>query len=1577
MRTNREYRIVFPNKIGEEQTDNLLSEFYSQFKVHKQEVKYIFDISKVEWFSNQSLLVFTGLFKTLFDSNVDFNVHFLENGSSQNINERKARQFVQLWNVWKIYKIVHNGKYENYFDLDGNLIERLQKQFNISSTSQEIYDNYGVTPFITLEKIDDYDDFRISEMLLDVYALNDATNEVLRENKCFLPFENDTISLIITKELYENFLDHYSPYHFNSNSSNSFLSISLKRRIGQQLPEEQIQKILKSNFKDESLSQLKDFYFDKDTEQFKNFSCLQLSFMDFGIGICSTLKKSFLEANTDEKYEKLTEHELDSKILEYAFQYDSSQHEILERYKKGIAIPRGLFDILSVVKRFKGVLIARSNYGKIVYDFSNSTSISDSIRFFNKQDSYFPGTLISVYIPERENNENFDYTSIKPFESNDKFNFSKESNKYVSLFDIQEEIKSSNLGKDELYNKLFSSLFEQFSTNSEVDSIIYFDFKGYQIDERISKKIIYFLCTDYRVNLKNNVIVLNPPNKSFLKSIQDEISNLEQVDRNLKFHPTPFIFFEEKDSSIEIFWLGVYSERDIKKLNDLLLEEHDLRHSDFDNPDDVIGNVNRYDNYGNLSSVINSSEIIQFYRDKVLKIDAQEINKLIKPCILEIPDSVFLCNGNYYQFEYLQLFNLLCDKEKSKYLSQLLFEKIKNTVTDSSKLKYVGITSSSHKILSNIHELGGVSADSVIYLNNYFSFEKEKNFIQGIKSGDSIVLICDVISTGYMVDKLDRHLKEKDAELAHIGVIFNAIDDDYNQTRYKKSDISEKLSSLYDHPLKKYSRNDLSEQLKNKTLQVIRINPFTNTPILKPLASSNFEESVVLQNSEFVEAIESDQILVGYYNFNNLIHPYFFDMGNILSNPESSKRLLEITFNKLDKVKKLKDLDVVVFPKNSGINNIDFDFLENHILKKHGIIIYELDRFATNEGWRFSHPAQFLIDGCDNKDILILDDGSCTGESILQMIDEVAFLNAKEITVLSIVGRINDHKREFFSRIKSVENNDKIIPLKIVFGCHWHIPTYYLAKSPVIEEKNRLEALISFPNTPNFIKRIAKEVLKEVNPKDVKDGSNKHLLKSIEGENIMKDLVLLRDEIGKISEFRFYKDSFLFFDDFIARYESKNKKDRGEKPYMMVEKICAVFLHEPYLFESVRKVVPDVVDKLEEFIEKLFWAETKINLNDLYYKWDNKNLFHLIFIIYKNDELFQYLSPEKLTSLIKVFANSTSDLAYVLFKLTAYCPITDLVPQNTKFSGKVHLLVNQLIEDTSIGYGKLRILKRFRSFTSSLQSSNDYEALLSQVKTNYERITDDKYHNEWVSAQHDLFMIQILMLAESYNTDSELKALKAFEVIDTFISDLLSFSQSYPEFFIPFGNEVLTNLNEKLRAQYGELSDKIFQLSHSSDFERITQLENFVYDNYIKSESLYYKIFKNLTTSNLQGEFTEFVNEIKVEYPDITIVISQNLMQNYQVDLPLKLIRDVLFSQMLNNFRHAAKDKPINIDWIKESNTLQLKIINTCRDENVVEYGGGSGLIQLMNLNNFPGGKIDYSYHKSDKTFTQNIIFRI
>ncbi|RYM35718.1 hypothetical protein ERX46_01620 [Brumimicrobium glaciale] len=1554
-------------KVSDKHIDQIINDFYIAFKNDTgKKNNYEFDFSKLKWISNQELLILTGLFQYLIDVGISFKVNFLIKGSSSNIDKKIARQIIQIWDVWKIYQIVPNNDYNRYFDIDGGFVDRIRKQFNISSSNQEIYDRYGVTPFLSLPKIEKYDDIAISELLNKVYSLSEATNQILESNGCYLPFENKTLNSIITKELYENFLDHFTKSFLNSHKNYSFLSISLKKKLNKDYFEkEKIQSLLKLNFKEENLYDLKPFFFNDFKKEYKNESYLQISFLDFGEGITKTLNESY----SNQKEASIT----DSNILKYAFEPLSSQHTIQERFSENIITPRGLFDVLVIVKRFEGLIVIRSNHGKIAYDFSNNKSIEEAIISFGDETLYFPGSLISIYLPERQLEKKFDSTSIKPNVNFNNFNFNKSSKKTVRLFDIQNQIKSTSSSKSELYNNLFELLLGELNSDKN-DSLIYLDFQGYEIDERVAKKIIYFICTDYRFNYQNNIIVLNPPEKFFLENIKDEISELEEVDKKFRFHPTPFVFINELVNELEIFWLGVYSDKDINKLNDLLFDEHDLRSSDFECPEDIIGHINRYDKYGNLYSSINSKEIFKFYKEIQNASIHEEIQSIVESCIQKEESCIYLCNGNYYQYEYLLLNEVLSNEEKLNYLSKNLFLKIQERFGSLEDVLFTGITASSHKILDSLINQDDLKMENCIYLNNYFSFEKEKAFLKLIKHDSKVILLCDVISTGFLVNKFESHLIENNVDLIGIGALVNAIDNDYSGIDY--SYIMKKLTSTFNYKLEKKRRSEISELLNQNKIKVIRINPFTNTPITHSIKETNSNESILIDNHEFIKLLDPSEIKIGYFEFNSLIHPYFFDMDTILdkSNPASNK-ILSALINRLENKINIRDINLIFYPKESGIKNIDFEYFKNNIIPNHSLEFIKLERFQTNEGWRFSHPPKSLIEKCKNKNVLILDDGSCSGESLLQMINEVAFFDVKEITAISIVGRVNDHKREFFSRLKSVQAGGNSVAVNIYFGCHWHLPTYHLSKSPVIDEINWLKTIQSFTNLPLNLKKIIQVVHNELKLKPIKESNNDHIIKSKDNSVIIKDLIITRNELGKLSEFRFYTEYFNYLDHFISQYESKSKKKRGKSPYKDIELICGVLIHEPYLFESLKKIVPDLVDNLKDFIYALFWNENIIDQKLLNYNWDIKNFIHLVFIIFNENEIIKDIGIKKLSILLNKFCIKSSDKNYFFYRILKYLHVSENDKSSKKHSPEFLNLSIELIsmidEDTSH-------YKAIPSFFASLPNNvADYYFQLNTVINNYKKLHQDSSHNEYIFNDKQVIISSLKVIERNNRLHSDsveqIKVIrKSWKQISEFIESLLRFSSSFPNYFI-FNQDylLLEEANRSLRTLHGYLSNELY----NGDFLNISNIKsliNEVFEEFINEDTNYSNLFSQSKNVNLSSKVKQLISELKSS--NEACFFELDIENDVWIEFPTYYFEQIISKEIIGNMRFADLNKPIKISLEIINSSVLLLINNKINFKDKISKGGGKGTDRLERINLF-NHNTNYESQTNGDFYLQKITF--
>ena len=78
----------------------------------------------------------------------------------------------------------------------------------------------------------------------------------------------------------------------------------------------------------------------------------------------------------------------------------------------------------------------------------------------------------------------------------------------------------------------------------------------------------------------------------------------------------------------------------------------------------------------------------------------------------------------------------------------------------------------------------------------------------------------------------------------------------------------------------------------------------------------------------------------------------------------------------------------------------------------------------------------------------------------------------------------------------------------------------------------------------------------------------------------------------------------------IRKYEGDDKTDRNKD----MEILCATFLYEPYLYDQIAHTMPDVTDKIEEFVDALIFGNPKknnkkINIKkELTFEWDKKDI---------------------------------------------------------------------------------------------------------------------------------------------------------------------------------------------------------------------------------------------------------------------------------------------------------------------------------------------------------------------------------
>lgn len=378
-----------------------------------------------------------------------------------------------------------------------------------------------------------------------------------------------------------------------------------------------------------------------------------------------------------------------------------------------------------------------------------------------------------------------------------------------------------------------------------------------------------------------------------------------------------------------------------------------------------------------------------------------------------------------------------------------------------------------------------------------------------------------------------------------------------------------------------------------------------------------------------------------------------------------------------DKIKSVRDgrkepglkPDFIFYPIFSGIERINQNEL-SRIFGTHPDNIVGLQRFDTPKGWRFPFPAKRFNELTRHRTILILDSGSLTGESLVQLIDNVGFLDVKEIIVLSVITRVEDFYREFYSRLKSLKVKrlrgqmrretidedhlpESIIPINVYFGVSLHIPVYPSSVScPFCKELEYLSNLGMTHIIPppqgikQYIDRRKAALSIQRTTSVLIDADYLPRLKNTANEVDTKGLFVMRDLIGKIDSYRFYPEYFDGFESLLTSLHGDNIwMDRPEVKRKL-ELMLACLLHEPTLFELVSSLLSQLVPYLRIYVCAIIGSPTAYL--GTYYNWTKSALVRVYYLLFES-EIFDQENTRAFNALVD-FSDSQG-IEYLKYKI--------------------------------------------------------------------------------------------------------------------------------------------------------------------------------------------------------------------------------------------------------------------------------------------------------------------------------------
>lgn len=915
-------KIEFGERFTSKDLNRIIEDFWEKTNNAPEDEILNFDLTSTSWISLEELNFLFGWLRYLILKGKKVYVNLPELNPS---NVRRFRRVVSLWVRWKIYTLIPFNQltgryeYEKYFNITNQINKIIEIEMKKDELHQQFNDNnfHKIIPLNFLEA-SYQDDFRLlreilSKELEGIFKVEKQIEDLLNRETCYSPFQNKTLSNIITTELFLNVI-HHSFDQSSTEPKECYLAVALSNKrdaernleylkrqgLTKTLKEIQnkIQWQLKTNIENEKCVEEQDFYV-ASNGHYRNESFIEFSFLDFGKGIANTLKDKFnRDIVKNEIQFKLSSFEnktnIDTQVLEYAFLLQTSRNELKDNLRLQSYIPRGLYFLVEIVKRYNGMLIARSARGKVIFNFKNFQADSnfkktnkDFINFSIEDSnlSYFQGTLYTIVIPAIKE---IPLHAIQAESSLIPTTTIKYPYKYIDINEIFQEVLKTHTGELKLhdtYDYLFVTLNKILEKSIKERCILIFDFK--HIDHSIvDTKLYYYICHHPMVTESSNAIIVNPPNEGVLRDIQNILCN--QDVHLLK--PIPCVI-----SSTDIIWLGLKNITDEVILNNYwhYEEKPTIAASDFENFkwkdfEKLKGNIIQFDKFGNMEFTVPDFQSLWHY----LKVDkpSKELEILLsnpdEAILLENQNenniTVYKTASNYYQTKFISFFNKLINFNSwqqsyqgkirfGQYWANVLLDTIeyhqsndklfdfKHHIVNDPSSKYngriridkiVAVTLSSHLLAEELRDsysnrlmLNQWEEPQLIKLTNYYEFYNEESFTQ-INKGDNVLIINDVISTGKLNYELYKSLTESPRDANVVAILSlvdtripeedynNILDNEYRVRNYFDKNITRKLISILYYYIPKYiSIDQIPKQLLNgKIIEEVRINPVLNAP---------------------------------------------------------------------------------------------------------------------------------------------------------------------------------------------------------------------------------------------------------------------------------------------------------------------------------------------------------------------------------------------------------------------------------------------------------------------------------------------------------------------------------------------------------------------------------------------------------------------------------------------------------------------------------------------------------------------------------------------------------------------------
>lgn len=1601
------YSVIIPEKFT---SKNLMSVIKENWEKSLLSDEVEFDLSLAQWIALEELtFLFSWIIRLRKKNKINVRVKLPftykisgeVKGKYRWPYERRIDLHFNLLVKWNLAEICELTE-DMLIGIDHNVLMEKQAKPNIDQLLNKIIP----VKALLLKQDSDYDLLDIPAEIRDLFELEVEVRELLNRETSINPIDNKILSHIITIELFLN-----SSYHaFNEDkieNEHCFIAMGLVSKI-KRLEKEELFETLISRY-GERASEERNYFLDnwKGKEPvYKNDAYIEYSFVDFGEGIVKTLRESYLKdlkQDTEKIDSMLTLKEskksIDMRILEYAFLLHSSKNPFEESLRISGFVPRGLFFIKELVKRHQGMLIVRSNKAKIVFDFSETAS-KDVVGI--NMDSDFPGTMISIVLPTKEKvsmSAIVNNTSRIQKPTNNKIVKRKveyiEINKILNYMTNSEEFSSKNL--TERYTTIFKFLNDKLTESNYDKSLLYFDFCGLDyLYEPIVMKIFYYLANTPLINEEANIIIVNTTNKKLIEKVRDDIIACDYF----ICRPIPCYNIDGT-----ISWIGIKYLENEQQLNELLFDPNVTKSaSDLIEPNLLSGNIivvqwiDQKANSGNVFLDVsvqnyhevqnNISHLIEIYLDNEFK--KKEI------CLVE-DHRAYLTASGLYQKEFMMLIEKFYDEDYTRMLAGYMLRKfyLEKRILQVADI-VLSVTLSGQLLAQQILNLYNVlnsfedyKSPSFLTLSSYTDFDSELPF-NDITENKNIFIVLDVLSTGNLRHRLFKYINNKNAKVLAVCCLLDVREKDIST----QTDLDEITFVLYNKKeIKKFEDNPYEGSLP------IFVNPILNAPTTMPRSNAVVYANVLDADEFLKECSKKDHLWIGHFKHNTVHHNYFIktsrlfksDKGEIilkkifegLKSKETEKKsnlILNIISrieqdifllkgqvddinskglkNAVKEFSKIKqnfeklpfkadefEIDYVFYPMFSGIEAI-VNRLRDYVKIKESI--FPIPRIMTKKGWRFTFPSKFLNDLTKDKTVLLIDDGSSTGETLKQMIDSIAYMDISKLYYLSIVARLEDFDREFFSRINYIKTKHhekgNLIPIQIFFGIHLHIPVYSATKTNcyLCQETSYLKSIKNknFPDIFNEIEEYINDRLKEINLYDTNTKDYNGIPDYFPNDIDVTSIYKARDIIGRFDSYRiFMEDNQELINNLINE--------------IGIEPIVALIIHEPVLVNSIKSFYPELISKnIRTFIDKVI-----SNRENTKYKWKKYSILRLVNII-NPDFLYSY---EYLSYLIRAIDNdkeSLNYLAFICYDIFKFNKISD----NEKLIIKknIELLWKEYKTGSSHRTETTNIVRMILNFINKQEISLGKYGFIIENFYKLKKV----YINEetQVHLQKEIEVSLIKMVQQIQQKEMRDILLSNWRDGEKSLETRLNYFVGHVEKLEPMLNRYKPDLycdiivNDKsLKKSIEIINRNLLSYNPENSNLEIQDLLNKIRSDFTNPNSRILRFFNDFgcdpreqwksSLSKIKDKFSS--KNLKIEYLN-------NLSEKYIYALIHREFLEIIFDEILEDiYKFSPLNASLSYDWKLDDEFLTLNIYQSWIFK---EEGAGSGLNTIKEIIDYFNG---------------------